>query len=64
MFNAKLLEHGRGEIEAALIVVEAENRIGGHAITSGGNVPLGGGTPVTLAGPQGDRLDLAMGDGR
>lgn len=29
-----------------MILVEAENDIGGHAIISGGNVPLGGGTSV------------------
>ena len=32
------------EAGASVIVVEAEPRIGGHAITSGGNLPLGGGT--------------------
>ena len=32
------------EAGASVIVVEAQNHIGGHAITSGGNVPLGGGT--------------------
>jgi succinate dehydrogenase/fumarate reductase flavoprotein subunit len=32
------------EAGASVIVVEAEDDIGGHAITSGGNVPLGGGT--------------------
>src|SRR5271167_363783 len=32
------------ETGASVIVVEAENHIGGHAITSGGNLPLGGGT--------------------
>ena len=32
------------EAGASVIVVEAEKHIGGHAITSGGNVPLGGGT--------------------
>ena len=31
---------------ASVIVVEAEGDIGGHAITSGGNVPLGGGTSI------------------
>jgi succinate dehydrogenase/fumarate reductase flavoprotein subunit len=31
------------EAGASVIVVEAENHIGGHAITSGGNLPLGGG---------------------
>jgi succinate dehydrogenase/fumarate reductase flavoprotein subunit len=34
------------EAGASVIVVEAEPDIGGHAITSGGNVPLGGGTSV------------------
>ncbi|MGH7094758.1 MAG: FAD-binding protein, partial [Stellaceae bacterium] len=32
------------EAGCSVIVVEAEKDIGGHAITSGGNVPLGGGT--------------------
>ena len=32
------------EAGASVIVVEAETHIGGHAITSGGNLPLGGGT--------------------
>ena len=32
------------EAGASVIVLEAEHDIGGHAITSGGNVPLGGGT--------------------
>jgi succinate dehydrogenase/fumarate reductase flavoprotein subunit len=32
------------EAGASVIVVESEPRIGGHAITSGGNLPLGGGT--------------------
>ena len=32
------------EAGASVILVEAEADIGGHAITSGGNVPLGGGT--------------------
>src|SRR6202167_1978323 len=31
------------EAGASVIVVEAEQHIGGHAITSGGNLPLGGG---------------------
>jgi len=34
------------EAGSSVILVEAENDIGGHAITSGGNVPLGGGTSV------------------
>src|SRR6516162_10414733 len=32
------------EAGASVILVEAEKDIGGHAIISGGNVPLGGGT--------------------
>ncbi len=32
------------ESGSSVILVEAEKDIGGHAITSGGNVPLGGGT--------------------
>jgi succinate dehydrogenase/fumarate reductase flavoprotein subunit len=32
------------EAGASVIVVEAEDHVGGHAITSGGNLPLGGGT--------------------
>jgi succinate dehydrogenase/fumarate reductase flavoprotein subunit len=34
------------EAGASVILVEAEKDIGGHAITSGGNVALGGGTSV------------------
>jgi hypothetical protein len=34
------------EAGCTVIVVEAEKDIGGHAIISGGNVPLGGGTSV------------------
>jgi succinate dehydrogenase/fumarate reductase flavoprotein subunit len=32
------------EAGASVVVLEAQDDIGGHAITSGGNVPLGGGT--------------------
>jgi len=32
------------EAGASVVVVEAERHVGGHAITSGGNLPLGGGT--------------------
>jgi succinate dehydrogenase/fumarate reductase flavoprotein subunit len=32
------------EAGASVIMVEAQNHVGGHAITSGGNLPLGGGT--------------------
>ena len=34
------------EAGASVILVEAQPHIGGHAISSGGNVPLGGGTSV------------------
>ena len=34
------------EAGSSVILLEAEKHIGGHAITSGGNVPLGGGTSV------------------
>src|ERR1035441_6252136 len=34
------------EAGSMVILLEAEKDIGGHAITSGGNVPLGGGTSV------------------
>ena len=34
------------EAGSSVILVEAEKDIGGHAITSGGNVPLGGGTSI------------------
>ena len=34
------------EAGASVILVEAEEDIGGHAIISGGNIPLGGGTSV------------------
>ena len=34
------------EAGARVVVVEAENHVGGHAMVSGGNVPLGGGTSV------------------
>ena len=34
------------EAGSSVILIEAEKDIGGHAITSGGNVPLGGGTSL------------------
>jgi len=37
------------EAGASVILVEAEPDIGGHAIVSGGNVPLGGGTSAQRA---------------
>src|SRR3974390_2500678 len=38
---AAIVARGAG---ASVVVVEAQPHIGGHAITSGGNLPLGGGT--------------------
>src|SRR4029077_627295 len=37
------------EAGASVILVEAEPHTGGHAITAGGNVPLGGGTSAQKA---------------
>ena len=50
------------EAGASVIVVEAENDIGGHAITSGGNVPLGGGTSAQKKYGIVDSPDLLFGD--
>ena len=47
---------------ASVIVVEAEADIGGHAITSGGNVPLGGGTSVQKHYGIADSPDLLFRD--
>jgi succinate dehydrogenase/fumarate reductase flavoprotein subunit len=45
---------------ASVILVEAEPDIGGHAITSGGNVPLGGGTAAQKAAGIEDTPDLVF----
>src|SRR6202047_5409335 len=50
------------EAGASVIVVEAENRIGGHAITSGGNLPLGGGTSYQKQHGIADSADLFFRD--
>ena len=50
------------EAGASVIVVEAEPDIGGHAITSGGNVPLGGGTAAQRAHGIADTPDLLFRD--
>ena len=47
---------------ASVIVVEAEDDIGGHAITSGGNVPLGGGNAAQRAHGIEDSPDLMFRD--
>jgi succinate dehydrogenase/fumarate reductase flavoprotein subunit len=50
------------EAGASVIVVEAQNHIGGHAITSGGNVPLGGGTSAQKKHGIEDSPDLLFRD--
>jgi succinate dehydrogenase/fumarate reductase flavoprotein subunit len=50
------------EAGCSVIVVEAEADIGGHAITSGGNVPLGGGTSVQRQYGIDDSPDLLFRD--
>ena len=50
------------EAGASVIVVEAEADVGGHAITSGGNVPLGGGTSVQRRYGIDDSPDLLFRD--
>ena len=50
------------EAGCSVILVEAEADIGGHAITSGGNVPLGGGTSVQRAYGIEDSPDLVFRD--
>ncbi len=50
------------EAGASVIVVEAEDHTGGHAITSGGNVPLGGGTSVQKKYGIADSPDLLFRD--
>ncbi len=50
------------EAGASVIVVEAENHIGGHAITSGGNLPLGGGTSYQKKHDIEDSADLFFRD--
>src|SRR5579862_4708640 len=47
---------------ASVILVEAEKDIGGHAITSGGNVPLGGGTSAQKKAGLDDSPDLIFRD--
>jgi succinate dehydrogenase/fumarate reductase flavoprotein subunit len=50
------------EAGASVIVVEAEKDIGGHAITAGGNVPLGGGTSAQQRHGIEDSPDLLFRD--
>jgi hypothetical protein len=50
------------EAGCSVILVEAESDIGGHAIISGGNVPLGGGTSVQKKYGIADSPDLLFRD--
>ncbi len=50
------------EAGTSVILVEAEKDIGGHAITSGGNVPLGGGTSAQKKYGINDSPDLLFRD--
>ena len=50
------------EAGSSVILVEAEKDIGGHAITSGGNVPLGGGTSTQKKYGIADSPDLLFRD--
>jgi succinate dehydrogenase/fumarate reductase flavoprotein subunit len=50
------------EAGASVLLIEAEADIGGHAITSGGNVPLGGGTSVQKKYGIEDTPDLVFKD--
>jgi len=50
------------EAGASVIMIEAENHVGGHAITSGGNLPLGGGTSYQKKHSIADSPDLFFND--
>src|SRR5580693_1120897 len=50
------------EAGSSVILVEAENHVGGHAITSGGNLPLGGGTSYQKKYGIADSADLFFKD--
>ena len=50
------------EAGSSVILIEAEKDIGGHAITSGGNVPLGGGTSLQKKYGVNDSPDLLFRD--
>ena len=50
------------EAGASVLLVEAQPHIGGHAICSGGNVPLGGGTSVQRKYGIADTPDLQFRD--
>lgn len=50
------------EAGSSVMMLEAESHIGGHAITSGGNVPLGGGTSLQKKYGIEDSPDLVFRD--
>jgi succinate dehydrogenase/fumarate reductase flavoprotein subunit len=50
------------EAGASVLLIEAEADIGGHAIVSGGNVPLGGGTSIQKKYGIADSPDLVFKD--
>ena len=50
------------EAGASVLVVEANYDVGGHAIVSGGNVPLGGGTSAQRTYGIQDSPDLVFRD--
>ena len=50
------------EMGARVVVVEAQDHMGGHAMISGGNVPLGGGTSVQKKYGIADTPDLLFRD--
>ena len=50
------------EAGAAVVLLEAEKHIGGHAICSGGNIPLGGGTSLQRKYGIEDSADLVFRD--
>jgi len=58
-FSAALRAHQAG---ASVLMLEATRDIGGHAIVSGGNVPLGGGTSVQKKYGIADSPDLLYKD--
>jgi predicted oxidoreductase len=50
------------EAGCSVIVVEAEKHIGGHAICSSGNMPMGGGTSIQKKWGIADSPDLVFAD--
>jgi len=48
--------------KASVILIEANSDVGGHAIVSGGNIPLGGGTSAQKRNNIADSPDLLFAD--